>query len=801
MRALLALVVLLAAGAAGLLALTGDGRELSALCAGLKEARATGELSPELRREVVAERIRESEGTKADREPCGYLEEAALSEPLDNALSKQLFGSDTTPTEGIARARAQAAKLGTTDQGRTWVPKGPYNIGGRVLDVVPDVDDPDTLYVATASGGVWVARDLDRPNGEPETYEPLWPDDATQAIGALAQSPDGTLWAGTGEAGPGGGSITYGGDGVYRSDDRGRSWKRVGLEKTSRIGRIVVDPANPKRVFVAAIGGLYGPSDDRGLYVTENGGKDWKRVLDGDNDMTGVADVQFDPTDPKVVYATTWQNQREPDRRAYTGVGSGLYKSNDGGLTWSRIGLGTFGPSPLLGRLGVTVGPDRRVWVIATGESGLYQGAWVSADQGTTFQPRLDANGLATSGQFVYGWWFGRIWVDPKDGNKVYVAGVNLTYSTDGGQTWRVDSRNHADHHALVWDDRVPGRVINANDGGVYVSNDRMATWLPKAQVQPWTQLYSFDVSAQDPEKRVASLQDNGDLRSFDNGGEVGDWNEYHGGDGTRSLINPEDDTTYYGCHQYGACEGNQNGSQFSFGGDATQLSTNVVPGARFNYTAPLEFEPGNPGTLYMGGELLSKSTDGGRRWTPISPDLSNGPGRELNPLFKNFGTITTISPGPGGKPLYAGTDDGNVWANATGTIDGWKKAADTDLPKAWVTRVEQDPADGRTVYATFSGFRSGDKAAYVVRSTDGGVTWDDITGDLPEAPVNDINIDGDRLVVASDLGVFASDDDGASWKRVGKGLPAAPVYDLKLAEDGGLWAATFGRGMYRIDR
>lgn len=737
-------------------------------------------------------------GGEAEERAEALREGQELTEPSDAMLARQLFGSTSVPSAVFARAAKDARALGAeTAQAdpevaeAAWTFVGPGEIGGRVLDITVDPQLERTIFVGTATGGVW------RSDDRADSFTPAWPSDVTQAVGALAQGSDGTLWAGTGEAGPGGGSLTYGGEGVFRSTDRGATWENVGLESSSRIGRVVVDPANPERVFVAAIGALYEEGGERGLYVTEDAGESWKRVLTPDNSWTGVVDVALDPSDPKIVYATTWENQREPDRRRYTGLGSGLYRSTDGGATFSRIGTPLFGPSPQLGRMGITVSPTGKLWVISTGESGLYNGLFRSEDRGTTFVPVPAANQVAIDGMFVYGWWFGRVWVDPTKESDVYVAGVQLSRTRNGGQSWQtVGGGLHADHHAMAWDPRNPDIVFEGNDGGIWRSEDRTQTFEEKSQDQRWSQLYSVDVSQQDPTKMVAGLQDNGDIRSWRDGDdEDRTFREYHGGDGTRAVINPVNDEIVYGCHQYGECAVYNRGRETTF--------TNKVVGSRKNWSVPIEFDPANPATVFTGSEILSRSDDNGQNWTPISPELSNGPGRETNPLFKNFGTITTVAPAPKATgTIYVGTDDGNLWYTHNGggvSPANWTKAADPDLPKAWVTRVEIDPADPQTAYATYSGFRSGDRAAYVLRTTDGGKSWDDITANLPKAPLNDVNVVGDRLLVAGDVGVFLSDDDGASWKKLGQNLPLAPVFELRTAPGNLLFAGTFGQGIWKV--
>ena len=736
--------------------------------------------------------------------PVQGLEEAMeeaheLQAPADAMLARQLFGSDALPTDVFADRAEQAQQL--PQVGGRWEFNGPSNLGGRILDVAVDPELEDTIYVAAASGGVWKSSDAGM------TYETAWPDDLTQSIGALTIGPDGTLYAGTGETGPGGGSMTYGGTGLYRSTDRGQTWKVIGLEKSSRIGRIVLGPEREDGtydIFVAASGPLYKPGGQRGLYRSRDGGETWERVLKGDNATTGAVDLAIDPSNPQRVFAAMWDHLRQPDIRRYNGLGSGLYVSNDGGSTFTRTAVGILGPSPALGRLGVAIAATdpKTMYVTASGESGAYAGFYKSVDGGTTWTPI--AHPIVAANNMVYGWWFGRVWVDPTNANHVFQAGLGLAESTDGGVNWAMDGgllgEPHADQHALAWDPKVPNRIYLGNDGGVYRSDDNAKTW-KFAEHQPWSQLYGVDISEQDPNRLVAGLQDNGVNRSYKATGDAGpdQWNSYGGGDGERTLINPQNQNIVYGCSQYGECFRSDSG-----GGSPKDNFTNEVVSSRKNWFTPIEFDPAKPSTIYTGGEIMSRSDDDGRNWKIVSPDLSNGPGRETNPLFKNFGTLTTIAPAPNSSSptgtIYAGTDDGNLWYTHTGGAT-WTKATDADLPTAWVTRVEVDRANPKRAYVTYSGFRSGDEAAYILTTTDGGKSWTDITGDLPEMPLNDVNIIGDYIVAAGDLGVFASRNDGESWSRLGSRLPLAPINELRYhAPSKTLFAATFGRGVYRTN-
>ncbi len=673
-----------------------------------------------------------------------------------------------------AQTRAQAPKVAAA----SWSFAGPTNIGGRVLDIAVDPSAADTIYVATATGGVWKSTDAGA------TMLRDWPTKNTQAIGAIAAASDGTLYAGGGEAGPGGGSITYAGQGVYRSTDGGATWKKAGNMPSPTVGRIVVDPTDPNRVFVAGTGDLFNPGGGRGVYRTTDGGAHWKRVLKGSNGTTGAVDLAMDPSNPDVLYAAMWDHIRKPDERIYGGVGSGVYRSIDGGDTWKRLKNGLPPAGAGIGRIGLAVSPSapKRVYAIYGTTDGGFQGLYQSNDGGDSWT-QVAATGLAGS-QSTYSWWFGRLWVDPANKNRVFAAGVPLELSSDGGATWTGTGAVHADQHAMAWDPKVSGRVYLGNDGGVYRSDTNgSGAWI-RSSVQPYTQFYSVGVSEQDDSRIVGGAQDNGANRSW-----PGNWNQYVGGDGEETLIDPTNQDNIYGCSQYGACLRSTTGGN-------TNLNFGARTSDRWNWFTPVQFDPSNPQIVYTGGNRLNRSTNAAASFTVISPDLTGGPGHDSYP----FGTITTIAASKT-KPdeLLVGTDDGRLWYTKNlGT--SWTQASDPDLPGYWVSRVAIDPADAKVMYVTYSGFRSGVPTPYVLESTDGGTSWADITGNLPQAPVNDIVVDGSSLLVASDVGVYVTSDGGTTWRTLGKGLPNLPVDDIQLVSSTNeLFAGTFGRGMWKV--
>ncbi len=319
------------------------------------------------------------------------------------------------------------------------------------MDIAVDPVAADTIYIAAATGGVWKSKD------KGSHFSAIWPATNPQSMGALAISPNGTLFAGTGEANPGGGSITYGGSGIYRSSDGGKTWQLVGLTNSGAIGRIAIDPTNPQRIFAAVAGQLYNHGGERGVYESTDGGSNWTQVLAGDNDTTGAVDLAIDPTNPNRIFTAMWDHLREPDLRTYGGVGSGVYRSTDGGAHWLRLTSGLPAVSPTIGRIGIALATSnpQQLYAIVNQTNGFFQGFYRSTDGGDTWT-KLPNNSTLSGAQSSYGWWFGRLWVDPLDQAHVFAAGVYLCESKNSGSTFTGAFSPHADHHAMAWDLKVP---------------------------------------------------------------------------------------------------------------------------------------------------------------------------------------------------------------------------------------------------------------------------------------------------------------------------------------------------------
>jgi Sortilin, neurotensin receptor 3, len=691
------------------------------------------------------------------------------------------------PAGALERAGAQAAALAQATKradsqlaAARWRFIGPTNIGGRVVDIAVDPVAADTIYIAAATGGIWKSTD------KGAHFTAIWPVTNPQSMGALIITSSGTLFAGTGEANPGGGSLTYGGAGIYRSTDSGTTWQNVGLTDSGAIGRLAVDPTNSQHIFAAVAGHLYNHGGERGVYESTNGGSSWSQVLAGDTDTTGAVDLAIDPTHPNRVFAAMWDHLREPDLRTYGGIGSGVYRTIDGGTTWQRLTNGLPASSPTIGRIGIGLAASnpQRLYVIINQTNGLFQGLY-RTDNGGDLWTRLPTDGNLSGAQSTYGWWFGRLWVDPLNDAHVVGTGVYLCESKNSGSSFTAEFSPHADDHAMAWDLKVANRVYLGCDGvyrsDVNGSNDQWTF----AVSQPYTQFYSVDVSEQDNTRVVGGAQDNGCNRSYPTV-----WNQYIFGDGEQTLIDPVDQNNVYGCSQYGVCSRSTNGGN-------TMLGFGSAVSSRWNWFSPVQFDPSNPSVMYFAGSQVNRSTDKAVHWSVISPDLTGGPGRD--PSYP-FGTVTTVAAAKtDSNRLFSGTDDGRLWFSAN--LGGnWTQVTDSDVPGTWVTRVTGDSVNSLIAYATFSGFRSGVALPYVLKTTDGGTTWASIVGNLPQAPVNDIVVVGSALYVGTDVGVFRSANGGATWRTAGNGLPNVPVTDLEYrAASNALYAATFGRGIYAL--
>jgi photosystem II stability/assembly factor-like uncharacterized protein len=745
---------------------------------------------------VVADPVGAEEWLYLQRaNPDGSIPAAAVNEAI--AQSKAIPQSET----GSARKEGH----GSPAKKQEWTELGPSNIGGRIRDVAVDPTTQGAVYIATGSGGLWRSAD----GGE--TFTTVWDAHLPQSMGAVAVDSQGVVWAGTGEVDHGGGSAYYG-KGIYKSTDDGATWTNMGLEDGDTIGQIVIDPRDDDRVFVAVQGALHDTEPTRGLFLTENGGATWTRVIVPETASTGAIDVSINLNNPDVMLATTWDKIRDEKSRIY-GPHSYVYRSTDGGHTWvnvhnaplpqSETDPAAQTPDNLVGRMGVDFSDSdpNRAYLISSTARGNYNGFFTSTDAGATWTPvGQQAGGTLQSISGGFAWWFGRVYVDPDDPQHVFVAGVNLAESLNGGASWTTSNTIHADQHGLEWDPFTPNRVYVGNDGGFYWSNENgraRGIW-SKTPHLPVTQFYAMDVSVQDGSRVNAGSQDNGSLKSWGNDNTVtGDWFNFRGGDGMMNRIDPTNDRKYYGCAQNGACRG--------FVDTVASGYNMTIPGLRKNWVAPLEFGA-DPRFMFGASEFVSRiNTDAGQRtWEQISPDLTDGP---EPPRAPGFGTITALGTTNADPNLvYAGTDTGRIWvsrnAMAAAADVTWEELSSPVFPGRWVTRITVDAGNPNTAWASFSGWRSGDPHPHLVMTSDGGETWRDIAGKkLPQAPINDVIRHPSKpkwLFVATDVGVFRTSNLGKTWIKVGSNLPLVPINDIDLpAGSNTLYAATYGRSVW----
>jgi photosystem II stability/assembly factor-like uncharacterized protein len=735
--------------------------------------------------------------TAADREPAEMTPGASAERQAETRE-----GGLKVPNEWFLLQRAwphgdinQAARLEATEQALAklaeaddsmapWEPVGPTNIGGRIADVAAHPTNPLICYAGAAQGGVFKTTDAGF------NWTPLMDQASAMSIGSVALDPNDPeiVYVGTGEPNGGGGSVTYGGDGIYKSTNGGATWDNIGLEATRYIGRVKVDPSNSNRVFVAALGSLFSSGPDRGIYRSTDAGSTWEHVL-ASTDSTGGIDLAIHPTDSNRIYACMWERIRRPHYLNYGGASSGIFRSTDGGDSWHELtnGLPT---GPDVGRIGIslcTSQPDIIYAIYADANPGYFMGVYKTTDGGDTWTQTNDG---ALSNVFAsYGWWFGNIRVDPINPDRVFVLGLEFYRSTTGGASWQYASGSmHVDHHGLDFTSD-PNMIYEGNDGGMYLSTNGGTVWTHLPNL-PATQFYTVEVDHQHPERRYGGTQDNGTNRTLTGG--LADWHNILWGDGFYCQVDYTNNQYVYAEWQYGNLSRSTNGGS-SFVSATSGLSS------RRNWSMPVMIDPNDPTVLYTGTERVYRSTNRAQSWSSISGDLTDGPGSGN----VTFGTITTVAVAES-DPLviWAGTDDANVWCTFDGGSNWWR--TDATLPNRWVTRVAIDPTDATISYVTLSGFRWDDPVPHVFRSTNFGATWTDISLDLPEMPVNDIVIDPEntaRLIVATDLGVYVSEDTGGSWSALGFGLPNTVVNDLELHDPTRtLIAATFGRSMWTYD-
>jgi photosystem II stability/assembly factor-like uncharacterized protein len=689
---------------------------------------------------------------------------------------------------------------------------GPAAMSGRIAALDAVEGERLTLWVGAASGGVWKSTDGGL------QFKPVF-DKHTQSIGAVKIDPKDpkVVWVGTGESWVRN-SVSYG-DGVYKTTDGGDNWLHLGLEKTERIARIVIDPKDTGTVFVCATGPAFAPSPDRGVYRTKDGGKTWEKVLFV-NDDTGCADVAIDPQDGRILYAGMWQFRRRAWTFASGGPGSGLFKSTDGGSTWRKVQNGL--PKADLGRIALAVSPARPSVVYATVEAREATALYRSDDLGETWVKTNSTSAVSTRP-----FYFSHLVSDPKDWNRVYKPGFLLAVSDDGGKTFSslgvggsiFGASYHPDCHALWINPRDTDQLVLGTDGGVFVSEDRGARWRFVASL-PVSQFYHVSYDLQWPYYVYGGLQDNstwyGPSRRA---GPIGNkhWSSLAPGDGFWAFVDPQDPDVVY--------NEIQGGNLYRM--RKSTLETKDIrpsppkagePKYRFNWNTPIHLSPNEKGTIYYASQYLFRSRDQGDRWERISPDLTtNDPEKQKqdlsggltldNSTAENHCTIFTVAESPRNKDLiWVGTDDGNLQLTRDGGKSWTNVIANVPaLPRnSWVTTVEASRFAEGAAYATFDRHYDGDFKTYLYKTTDFGRTWTSLsTADL-EGYAHVVREDvenRDLLFLGTELGLFVSVDGGKQWARFTGNLPRVAVRDAVIhPRDHDLILATHGRGIHIVD-
>jgi len=689
---------------------------------------------------------------------------------------------------------------------------GPAMTSGRIIDLAVDPRDPRTWFVAAASGGVWKTAN------NATTFTPVFEDQDSFSIGCVTIDPKNSLvvWVGSGENNSQR-SVSMG-DGVYKSVDGGKSWKNAGLAKSEHIGKIVVDPRDSNVVYVAAQGPLWAPGGDRGLYKTTDGGKTWKAILTI-SENTGVTDFVQDPSNPDTMYAASYQRRRHVFTLIDGGPESNIYKSTDAGATWTKLDKNGL-PKEQMGRIGLALARNNPHIVYATIESTRKAGGFFrSKDAGANFEKMND---YVAQGQY-----YGEIFVDPNDDDRIYAADVWVKVSDDGGKTWRKlgETNKHPDNHVVWIDPANSDHLLVGCDGGLYESFDRAATWNFKQNL-PVTQFYRVSADDALPFYNVyGGTQDNfslgGPARTPSSQGITNsDWYVTQGGDGFRSIPDPKDSNTIYAESQNGGLVRFDKRTGETL--DIQPQATGSMDPLRYNWDSPIIVSPHNSNRIYYSAQYLFRSDDRGNTWKLISGDLTRHLNRNELPVMgrvwgidavsKNastswYGNIVSLAESPLQEGLiYAGTDDGLVQVTEDGGANWRKVDRFPGVPDlTYVSRLETSWNDANTVYAAFDNHQSGDFKPYIYKSTDRGRTWTSITGDLPKrgstyAVVEDPK-DSKLLFAGTEYGLWMSQNGGTNWVQLKGNFPTIAVRDLwiqKRHDD--LVIATFGRGIYVLD-
>ncbi|HEV2388618.1 MAG TPA: hypothetical protein VGS20_15340 [Candidatus Acidoferrales bacterium] len=693
--------------------------------------------------------------------------------------------------------------------GLKWRLIGPFR-GGRVEAVTGLPHNDLVYYMGSVDGGVWRTTDAGA------VWEPIFEHGGVGSIGAVAvaDSDPNVIYVGTGEYCPRG-DATYG-DGMYKSADGGKTWRHIGLTDTRHIARILVDPQDPNRVFVAALGHVYGPNEERGVFRSTDGGQTWQRVL-YKNDTTGAVDLIFDPANPQTLYAAMWTVQRKPWSLSSGGAGDGLYRSTDGGATWQLLG-GTGWPEGLLGRIGVTISKaaPNRIYALVEAE-GEKRGLYRSDDSGRSWR-QVNAHHYLIQRP----WYFTHVFADPSNADTVYILDLGMWRSTDSGETFSAMREPHGDNHILWIAPNNSARMILGNDGGASISNDYGKTWSSIFN-QPTAQFYHVAADNRFDYRIYGAQQDNSTVgiatRTRHGGITIADFYDVGGGESGYDVPSPADPDIIFSGNKEMVTIARYN-RHVEQDQDVTEwpISTYGWPAGplkyRFQWTEPIFVSHFDPHTVYHAANVLFESTDDGVSWKAISPDLSRndkskqgisgGPITKDNATIEYYDLIFAAAESPLQKGLiWAGTDDGLVWVTRD---DGahWENVTPRDLPE-WsrVSQIDPSPHEAGAAYLAVNRYKNDDLKPYIWKTTDYGKTWTAITTGIPTgAFVRVVREDPVRrglLFAGTETGAYVSFNDGEQWQPLQLNLPTVSVRDMLVHGDD-LVVATHGRAFWSLD-
>ena len=691
---------------------------------------------------------------------------------------------------------------------------GPAFLSGRIADIKTHPENESVWYVATGSSGVWKTVNAGT------TWTPIFDDQPSYSTGCITLDPSNpdVVWVGTGEN-VGGRHVAYG-DGIYRSDNGGTTWKNMGLKKSEHISEIIVHPDNSDVVWVAAQGPLWTSGGERGLYKTSDGGTSWKKVL-GNDQWTGVTDIMIDPRNPQILYAATWDRHRTVAALMGGGPGTALYRSDDGGENWTKLTNGL--PKSNMGKIGITISPQNPDVVYAAIELDRTQGAvYRSSNRGASWTKMSDTVSGGTGPHY-----YQELYASPHEFDRLYLMNVRVLTSGDGGKTFvqLKEQDKHSDNHAIVFKKDDPNYIMLGTDAGIYETFDNAETWRYIKNL-PLTQFYKVAVNNAEPFYHIfGGTQDNGSAggpSATDEREGIANkhWYKTLFADGHQSATDPVYNDIIYAETQQGGLYRIDltTGEQVS-----VQPKAGLgEPHERFNWDAPILVSPHNPKRLYFASYRVWKSESRGDDWEPISGDLTRNEDRLTLPIMgrkqswdnawdvgamSNYNTITSLAESPVQEGLlYAGTDDGFIQVSENGG-ESWRKIPVTALglaPRTFVNDIKADLFDANTVYVALDNHKEGDFNPYLFKSTDKGQSWQSISGNIPDRTlvwrmVQD-PVKKNLLFAATEFGIYTSLNGGTSWQKLG-GAPTISFRDLTIQKrENDLVAASFGRGFFVLD-